>query len=295
MNIWLVKIKVPSTVEQTKFEYSPLGMVFTKGLEKKEDRKEGLFKRLKNIEGKNEEQLQAIEDQGKEKLDAIKNIANKNLKSISYFSQLSPEAKALFEEIKKDKNDIDPKKLVCLKTDASIFNFTTFKYSLGLASNIYNDKNLIKNAKVNQRTMKELLDRLDEYDPKNIIEIKEREEIWSVATKLYNKRQKVIQAFKRGIFPYKDGFQKKEADASDKTLPDWVNVNKKRLNFIKMQIQNAKKNNVQARPKRGSPIYFNKLSKLIQDIQHGKITHEEALKIITDIRDDIKTWWFGWL
>ena len=56
-----------------------------------------------------------------------------------------------------------------------------------------------------------------------------------------------------------------------------------------MQIQNAKKNNVQARPKRGSPIYFNKLSKLIQDIQHGKITHEEALKIITDIRDDIKT------
>ena len=64
----------PSTVEQAKFEYSPLGKVFTKRLEKEEDRKEGLFKRLKNIEGKNEPQLKAIEDQGKRQSDAIKNI-----------------------------------------------------------------------------------------------------------------------------------------------------------------------------------------------------------------------------
>ena len=41
-----------STVEQTKFEYSPLGKIFNKGLDKYD--KEGLFKRLKNIEGKNE-------------------------------------------------------------------------------------------------------------------------------------------------------------------------------------------------------------------------------------------------
>ena len=38
----------PSTVEQAKFEYSPLGKIFNKGLS--EDDKEGLFKRLKNIE-----------------------------------------------------------------------------------------------------------------------------------------------------------------------------------------------------------------------------------------------------
>ena len=53
----------PSVIEQAKFEYSPLGKIFNKGL-KEEDKKEGLFKRLKNIEGKNEEQLKAIEDQG---------------------------------------------------------------------------------------------------------------------------------------------------------------------------------------------------------------------------------------
>ena len=39
----------PSTIEQAKFEYSPLGKMFNKGLDK-EDQKEGLFKRLKNIE-----------------------------------------------------------------------------------------------------------------------------------------------------------------------------------------------------------------------------------------------------
>ena len=55
----------PSTVVQRKFEYTPLGKIFNKGLKEEEDKKEGLLKRLKNIEGKNEEQLKAIEDQGK--------------------------------------------------------------------------------------------------------------------------------------------------------------------------------------------------------------------------------------
>ena len=39
----------PSTGEQAKFEYSPLGKIFNKGL-KEGGKKEGLLKRLKNIE-----------------------------------------------------------------------------------------------------------------------------------------------------------------------------------------------------------------------------------------------------
>ena len=39
----------PSTTEQTKFEYSLLGKIFNKGLDK-DDQKEGLFKKPKNIE-----------------------------------------------------------------------------------------------------------------------------------------------------------------------------------------------------------------------------------------------------
>ena len=38
----------PSTIEQARFEYSPLGKIFNKGL--REDDKKGLFERLKYIE-----------------------------------------------------------------------------------------------------------------------------------------------------------------------------------------------------------------------------------------------------
>ena len=49
----------PSTTEQTKFEYSPSGKIFNKGLSE-DDKKEGLFKRLENIKDKNEELINAI-------------------------------------------------------------------------------------------------------------------------------------------------------------------------------------------------------------------------------------------
>ena len=54
----------PSTVEQAKFEYSPLGKIFNKGLSE-EDKKEGIFKGLKNIEDKNEQQSKTIKNKTK--------------------------------------------------------------------------------------------------------------------------------------------------------------------------------------------------------------------------------------
>ena len=50
----------PSVVEQVKLEYSPLSKFCNKGL-KEEDKKEGLLKRLKTTEDKNEEQLKIKE------------------------------------------------------------------------------------------------------------------------------------------------------------------------------------------------------------------------------------------
>ena len=46
----------PSAVEREKFEYSPLGKIFNKGLDKG-NKKEGIFKRLENIKDKSEELL----------------------------------------------------------------------------------------------------------------------------------------------------------------------------------------------------------------------------------------------
>ena len=59
--LWDLKL---STVEQAKFEYSPSGKIFTEGVDKN-DRKEGLFKRLKNIEDKNEKQLKLLSNANK--------------------------------------------------------------------------------------------------------------------------------------------------------------------------------------------------------------------------------------
>ena len=58
----------PSTIEQTKFEYSPLGKTFNRGLDK-DDKREGLFKsclRLFNIASK-------IKDENKQESEPIKN------------------------------------------------------------------------------------------------------------------------------------------------------------------------------------------------------------------------------
>ena len=61
-----------STAEQAKFEYSPLGKSFNMWLnEEEKDKKEGLFKRLKYIEGKNEELLKV-----KNKTENIKEVTD---------------------------------------------------------------------------------------------------------------------------------------------------------------------------------------------------------------------------
>ena len=144
----------PSNIEQTKLEYSPLGKTFDKGLSE-DDKKERLFKRLKNLEDKNEKQLKAIENKNEKPLDT--NL--KSLKSIRYLSQLSTKAKELFEKIKKEKNDIDPEKFVCVTTFGTLCHFNKFKPSLGLATSIYKNKKLLKDAENKQSEIKILLNK----------------------------------------------------------------------------------------------------------------------------------------
>ena len=52
----------PDPIQKAKFEYSPLGQVFNKGLESNE-KQEGLLKRLKNIEDKTDNQIDLIKSQ----------------------------------------------------------------------------------------------------------------------------------------------------------------------------------------------------------------------------------------
>ena len=85
----------PSAVEQAKFEYSPLGKIFNKGL-KDDDKKERLIKRLENIKDKNEELINTLSTTNKAPQNKIKNEskkliynANHNFAKLGNIKQLS--------------------------------------------------------------------------------------------------------------------------------------------------------------------------------------------------------------
>ena len=102
-----------STAEQAKFEYSPLGEIFNKGLNEK-DKKEGLSKRLENIKYKNEEIINTINTTNRATKNKV-SIQSKNLiynskhsfvkyKDIDEFKELSLDS--LFKKLNKFNSEI---------------------------------------------------------------------------------------------------------------------------------------------------------------------------------------------
>ena len=82
-------------------------------------------------------------------------------------------------KLKKKKNDIHPEKFVCVRTDGTIFNLkfiNKFKISLDLASNIYRNKKLLKDAENKQSVIKILLNKLKKYNPAKLKKINAKEE-----------------------------------------------------------------------------------------------------------------------
>ena len=99
-------------------------------------------------------------------------------------------------------------KLFVLNLMEQFLTLTLLK--LELASNIHNDKALLLGkAKNNQYKILKQLSDLKEYDPTNTNKINSKKETLINAEKLYN-RYIVIKAFENGVFPFKDGFQKKK-------------------------------------------------------------------------------------
>ena len=84
----------------------------------KKTKKEGPFKRVKNIEGKNEE-LKAIKDQGEKQLQILTSKTDKEIdfKNVSFKNELNPESIKSYNEIKEQNKKIDYTKLVCIGSD----------------------------------------------------------------------------------------------------------------------------------------------------------------------------------
>ena len=60
-------------------------------------------------------------------------------------------------KLKRKKNDIDPEKFVCVKPDGTIFNISKCKTFLDLASSIYRNKKLLKDAENKQSEIKNII------------------------------------------------------------------------------------------------------------------------------------------
>ena len=219
----------PSTVAQAKFEYSPLGKIFNKGLSE-DDKKEGLFKRIKNIEGKNEEQLKAIEDQGKKQLEQLKNIdKSKTLEIIDKISKKNNEANKLLSEFKKINKTLDNADAVCTKTDNKTkYDFNRFSLPLKFIEKIHNYDITLGEAINDQKNLNILINKLNnDYEPRNTKKIEEKKRVLKSAKKLQNARKDIIDLFEKGVFPYRGNVFK-------------TKKNQKKTNFSNISRMNQK-------------------------------------------------------
>ena len=146
-------------IQKANFEYSPLGKVFNKGLDENY-KKEGLLKRLKNIEDKNEEQLKMIKNKENKQL-GIKSVAD------IIDEELSQEAKNMITKPNNQEKSIYYKRLTFRRDKNLEFDFRDYRSLKELFKEIYYRKISIDRAEDIQKEDNILLDAIEEYKPKN--------------------------------------------------------------------------------------------------------------------------------
>ena len=124
-------------------------------------KKEGLFKRLKNIEkvekvligGDDNESIYTHLDQNLmikminiKKKQQANNVDTKPSNVFDYLKRLTQKTKDLMDAIEEVNNDIDIYKLVFFGSNKEKFNFNTFRIPLNFLSDIYNGEFSLKEA-----------------------------------------------------------------------------------------------------------------------------------------------------
>ena len=212
----------PNAIEQAKFEYSPLGKVFTQRFDKN-DQKERLFRRLKNIEGKNKEQLNVLKDQ-LEKQPIISKVKNPNFNNVSFRNLLDAKSMEVFNEIRDQDEIIYYSRLNFITSSKKYtFKFGDFM-SLGkLAKNIYNGNVSLDVAKQEQRKMENVLERIIDYNPVKTLYKNQKANILLNAKEFYKGKKEVLIAFEENLFPLPKPYvfgenEWKEKDLGNKKL-----------------------------------------------------------------------------
>ena len=160
----------PRTIEQAKFEHSPLGKIFNKGLDK-DYQKEGLFKRLKIIENAQKKLISGDDnesiyytarpqfDDKDDKDNKDKDRKNQQNNSIDtkppnlsdYLKSLIQEAKDVMDEIEDANDNTDFNKLLFIGSKNEKFNFNIFRIPVSFLSAIYNGEISLKEAEISPK------------------------------------------------------------------------------------------------------------------------------------------------
>ena len=143
----------PDVVPNAKFEYSPLGQVFNKGLDVSK-KNEVLLKRLKNIEGKTEQQLDLIRDQEENQLDLIGKIDTDKTKRIGFYDKENKKAVELVNKINKVIRENKNKKFVCTDSNGAQYDFNQYRDVNQFGNELYNEELSIDDAINEQYNMK---------------------------------------------------------------------------------------------------------------------------------------------
>ena len=125
----------------------------------KDDQKEGLFKRLKNIENAQKNLIRDSDNESiyytprsefddKDKKQQTNNRDTKPWDVFNYLKNLSQEANDLMDEIKVDDDDIDKNNLLFIGSNNETFDFSTFDKQLNFLLNIYNAKTSLKETEL---------------------------------------------------------------------------------------------------------------------------------------------------
>ena len=142
-------------VQKAKFEYSPLGQIFNKGLDTTE-KQLGLLKRLKNIEDKTDRQLEENKDN------------QIGVKSVSYTvkEELSQEAKNMLEKLNNQEKLINYKKRSLKGGNNADYDFTNFTFLTELFITIYYGEILIPGVEREQNSFNDIIRILKAYRPR---------------------------------------------------------------------------------------------------------------------------------
>ena len=152
-----------------------------------EDQKEELLKKLKNIEDKNEKQLQVIKDQGGKQLEQLKNIdKSKTLEITDKISKTNNEANEVLSEFKKIDKALENADLVCTKTDNKTkYDFNRFSLPLKFIEKIHNYEITLDEAINDKTELSILINKLhNNYGPRNTEKIEKKKKSFRICKKI---------------------------------------------------------------------------------------------------------------